>query len=60
ALAEEMMAIRPDTPIILCTGHSDLIKEDDAKQMGIKAFVTKPISMGEIAGTIREVLDTQD
>lgn len=56
-LAKEMMAVRPDIPVILCTGHSDSINEDEAKEMGMKAFVKKPISMGEIANTIREVLD---
>ena len=52
-----MMAIRPDIPLILCTGHSDLINEEKAKRMGIQSFVMKPIAMGEMAKTIREVLD---
>lgn len=56
-LAKEVMAIRPDTPVILCTGHSDLIDEKRAEEMGIKTFVMKPIAMGEITKTIREVLD---
>ncbi len=56
-LAAEMMAIRPDIPLILCTGHSDLINEEKAKRMGIQSFVMKPIAMGEMAKTIREVLD---
>ena len=56
-MANEMMAIRPDIPVILCTGHSDLMNEDKAKEMGIQAFLMKPIAMGDIAKTIREVLD---
>ncbi|MEE8397668.1 MAG: response regulator, partial [Desulfobacterales bacterium] len=59
-MAVEMMAVRSDIPIILCTGHSDSIREDEAKAMGIKAFVMKPITMGEIAGTIRDVLDGEE
>lgn len=51
--------IRPDIPIILCTGHSDLISKDKAKEMGIQAFVMKPIAMVEIANTIRDVLDEE-
>ena len=58
-MAREMMAIRSDIPVILCTGHSDLIDEKRAEAMGIDAFVMKPISMGHIAKTIREVLDNR-
>ncbi|MEE8398906.1 MAG: response regulator [Desulfobacterales bacterium] len=56
-LAKEMMAIRPDIPVILCTGYSDLVDEDEAKEAGIKAFVMKPMALAEIADTIRNVLD---
>ena len=56
-LAKELRSIRADFPIILCTGFSDLIDENRAKEMGINAFVMKPIVMGEMANTIREVLD---
>lgn len=56
-LAKKIMAIRPDIPIILCTGFSEQIDENQAKEMGIRAFVIKPIIMSEIARVIREVLE---
>ena len=56
-LAKKIMSIRPDIPIILCTGFSEQIDADTAKEMGISAFVLKPIVMQMIAHTIREVLD---
>ena len=56
-LAEEVMTIRPDMPVILCTGFSEIIDEEKARETGIKAFVMKPIVMSEIANTIRKVLD---
>ena len=56
-LAKEVMAIRPDIPVILCTGFSELIDGKRAKEMGIRAFVMKPIVMEQIAKTIRDVLD---
>lgn len=59
-LAKELMCIRPDIPIILCTGFNEQIDEDVAKKMGIKAFVMKPIGVRKIATTIREVLDKKD
>ena len=56
-LAKELMSIRQDIPVILCTGFSEKIDEKRAKEMGINAFVMKPIVMHDIANTVREVLD---
>ena len=56
---QEMMSIRSDILIILCTGFSEKIDEKRAKEMGISAFVMKPIVMREIANTIRQVLDSR-
>ena len=56
-LAGELMAIRPDIPIILCTGHSDLITHESIKELGIKGFLLKPHSIQDLAATIRKVLD---
>jgi CheY-like chemotaxis protein len=56
-LSEEMMAIRPDIPVILCTGFSAKMDEKKAKAMGIRAFAFKPILKRDIAVVIRKVLD---
>jgi len=56
-LAGKILEIRPDIPVILCTGYSHNISEEAAKQMGISAFVMKPLVMRDLANTIREVLD---
>jgi two-component system cell cycle sensor histidine kinase/response regulator CckA len=53
----EIIAIRPDVPIVLCTGYSNLISEDKAKAIGIRALVMKPLSMANVATTIRDLLD---
>ena len=55
-LAKEILNIRPDMPVILCTGFSEKVNEESAKEMGISAFVLKPIVMRDIAHTIRKVL----
>jgi signal transduction histidine kinase len=57
ALAREIMGIRPDLPVILCTGFSSRIDENEAIEMGIRAFVSKPILRADLARTIRKVLD---
>jgi len=56
-LAQQMMEIRPDIPIIMSTGFSKQIDEDKAKEMGIKAFTMKPLILRKLANTVREVLD---
>ena len=56
-LARKLMTIRPDIPVILCTGHSRLVSEEKAKDIGIKAFVMKPLVMRNLAETVRKVLD---
>lgn len=56
-LAKEMMKIRPDIPIILCTGYSERVNENTTKELGIRAFVMKPLGLPDIARVIRNVLD---
>lgn len=56
-LCTEILSIRPDIPVIMCTGFSEKIDEKRANDIGIKAFVMKPIVMNEMANTIRGVLD---
>jgi CheY-like chemotaxis protein len=58
-LAQELMRIRPDIPVILCSGFSELIDQEKAKAMGIQEFIMKPLLMHEIAETIRNILDKQ-
>ena len=55
-LAKELMQIRSDIPVILCTGFSSRINEQKALDIGIRAFISKPILKQEIAETIRRVL----
>ena len=56
-LTKVLLDIRPDIPVILCTGFSERITEETVKDMGIKGFVMKPIVMREIAELIRNVLE---
>nr|MDA3824080.1 response regulator [Bacteroidales bacterium] len=56
-LARRMLQIRPDIPIILCTGYSTIITEEKAKAIGIKEFALKPLAKKDIGTLIRKVLD---
>ena len=56
-LAEEIKKIRPDIPIILCTGYSKSITPENVRDMGISSILMKPLTMHELANTVRSVLD---
>ncbi len=56
-LAVKILEIRPDLPIIVCTGFSELINRDSAQALGIRDFVSKPLVRQDFARTIRAVLD---
>ena len=56
-LGVELMKIRPDIPVILCTGYSRKISDETAAGIGLKAFVHKPIVKSALAKTVRKVLD---
>ena len=56
-LAKELKRISAKTPVILCTGYSARINEEQAIAAGIRALVSKPVLRKEIAKTIRKVLD---
>ncbi len=56
-LAKAVIALKPDMPVILCTGFSHLVDADTAKASGIRAFAMKPLTKSEIARAVRSVLD---
>ncbi|MDY6863414.1 MAG: response regulator, partial [Thermodesulfobacteriota bacterium] len=56
-LAKELLKIKPQTPIILCTGFSEMVTEDQVKKVGIREFIMKPILKRDLAESIRRVLD---
>ncbi|MBC8316309.1 MAG: response regulator [Desulfobulbaceae bacterium] len=56
-LGKEMMKIRPDLPVILCTGHSSIITPEKAKQLGFRDFLMKPLSIHSLANKVRKALD---
>jgi len=56
-LAKELMKIRPDIPVVISTGHSERISPEKAEEMGIKGFLMKPLTMRNLAETVRRALD---
>jgi CheY-like chemotaxis protein len=56
-LAAELIKIRPDIPIIMCTGFSEYITKEKAESMGIREFLLKPLVLKDLAQAVRRVLD---
>jgi PAS domain S-box-containing protein len=56
-LAQEILKIRPDIPIIMYTGYSEFINEEQAKSLGIQKFMLKPFEIEDLAKNIRHELD---
>ncbi len=56
-LSARLMQIRSGIPIILCTGYSDIINEHQAKAMGVREFLQKPASIGELKNAVRRALE---
>ncbi len=56
-LAEKIISIRPDIPVIVCTGYSEKIDKEIVKKIGIKELAMKPLAMKDLAEMLRRVLD---
>lgn len=56
-LTRKLIAIRPDIPIIICTGFSERLIQEKAAKIGVKGFLMKPAGKSEMAQTVRKVLD---
>jgi|TARA_B100000315_G_scaffold240344_2_gene260042 PAS domain S-box-containing protein len=57
-LASSVLKIRPNLPVILCTGFSATIDEVQAESLGIRAFLSKPVSQADMHSTIRSIFDS--
>jgi len=56
-LARELISIRPEIPVIICTGFYDENDEKRSMDLGVKGFLRKPVATGDIAEMVRKVLD---
>jgi len=56
-LAQRILALRPDIPIIICTGYSSTLSEEKALAVGVRGFAMKPLAIHDISQLIRKVID---
>jgi len=56
-MAKEMLKLRADLPIILCSGYSEDINENTSKDIGIKTYLKKPVNFNELTKTIKQLFE---
>jgi len=55
-LTQNLLSIRPDLPIILCTGHSTVVSAENSAEFGIREFIMKPYTLQKFSNAIHKVL----
>jgi PAS domain S-box-containing protein len=55
-LAQRLMARRPGLPVILYTGYTERLTEEQTSRSGIRALVTKPVDIAAFFGLVRDIL----
>ena len=58
-LVREILQIRPDIPVFLCTGFSEKVDENKAKAIGAAVYIEKPLAKRDLAVQLRKVLDSR-
>jgi len=58
-LSQNILRLNPDQPIILCTGYSDYMDEEKAEELGIAAFMHKPLDHAELMHTVDLLTDAK-
>jgi PAS domain S-box-containing protein len=56
ALARALMKIRPELPVILCTGYSDAVNLEDARNLNIREFCRKPLLLNDMGRMVKRIL----
>ena len=56
-LSRELLTIKPELPIILATGYSERVSHNDALEIGIRHFLTKPVAMQNMLTVVQQLLE---
>ena len=59
-LAQKILETRPDMPIILCTGYSEMVNREKSLAMGISDYLHKPMTMSLLITSVRYALDKRN
>lgn len=59
ALSRELLKIKPDLPVMLCTGFSGALMKGEAADSGVREILFKPVGVGELGAALRKALQTE-
>ena len=54
-MVRAMLALRPELPVIMCTGFSETVSEETAKKAGVREFLLKPLDMQALSDAVRRI-----
>jgi CheY-like chemotaxis protein len=55
-LSQKVLELRPEMPVILCTGYSEHVDEAKAKAMGIRGYLTKPMEINTLLTLVQSLI----
>ncbi|RJP78189.1 MAG: PAS domain S-box protein [Desulfobacteraceae bacterium] len=58
-LAEKLKTIKPEIPLIICSGYNEETSGKNLRGKPVDAFLQKPVAMGDLAKAVRKILDTK-
>ena len=58
-LTQAILKIRPEMPILLCTGYSESVDARKALAVGARRYIEKPLELHQLATAVRDVLDSK-
>lgn len=56
-LSRRALEIRPDLPVMLCTGYKSKISEEEMRKIGIRSILYKPLTLQQLGNTVRNTID---
>ena len=59
-LTKELLRIKPEFPVVLCSGYSAKVTEADARELGIRAFCMRPMDIKQLALVVSDVLGASE
>jgi YesN/AraC family two-component response regulator len=56
-LAREFFVIRPEMPVVICTGYSEFLSAQQSDALGIRAYIQKPYTIAGLAEVVHKILE---
>lgn len=56
-IATSIFFVRPDIPVVLCTGYSESMTRERALELGIRHYLLKPFTVGELTTAVAELIE---